>query len=195
MAFIPDEAIERSQELKPSAFSLYVYYCMRRNKETGTCFPKLRRAATDLHIEYTYASKLRAELVTKGWIAIEDGEVKPLVGFGRELARTLTNKPDRAAPSRRTTAGYVYVIKSENGRYKIGLTRNLDARLSSIATASPFLTQLAHYFKTSQMRELEKALHDHFAAKRQQGEWFELDREDMDWLRDLNAEQFLNERA
>lgn len=81
-AKVPIVAIIESTEITPSAFRLYVYFCLRRNKHTGVCFPTLRRAADDLKINYSYACTMRKELVTKGWIELFDGRfIRPLKGF------------------------------------------------------------------------------------------------------------------
>lgn len=82
MAFVPDAAVMRSHEIKPLAFALYVYYCMRRNKETGTCHPSLKTASRETGINYTYCSEMRALLIKDRWIQMEGSAVRLLMGFG-----------------------------------------------------------------------------------------------------------------
>jgi hypothetical protein len=82
MAQVPDEAIDRMCEVNDKAFKLYAYYCRRRNRDTGLCFPSLKITAQDTGINYTYCSEMRNQLAAKGWIEItEKGEIRPLLGF------------------------------------------------------------------------------------------------------------------
>ena len=81
-AKVPSQAIYDSHTIKPSAFVLYVYFCLRRNTATGVCFPSLQTAARDLGMNYSYASTLRRELVKKGWIEmVENRLIRPIKGF------------------------------------------------------------------------------------------------------------------
>lgn len=82
MAFVPDQAVRRAHEIKPLAFTLYVYYCMRRNKDTGVCFPSLKLTAEETGINYCYCSQMRTYLAEKGWIeVVGTHEIRPLMGF------------------------------------------------------------------------------------------------------------------
>jgi hypothetical protein len=83
MAYIPDIAIEKMSEVSDSAFKMFVYFCKRRNNQTGVCFPSLKTTAKDCGINYCYASVIRKELVKKGWIQlIEDRVILCVLGFG-----------------------------------------------------------------------------------------------------------------
>ena len=85
MAFIPDSAIESMSEVSGSAFRLYAYLCMRRNRRSGICFPSLRLTSEETGIAYGHASVCRAELAEKGWIVLEKGgKIRPLKGFENE---------------------------------------------------------------------------------------------------------------
>jgi hypothetical protein len=95
MAFVPDQAIDRSHELSGSAFRLYCYYCKRRDRE-GVCWPSLKRSAEDLRMAYTYVCEMRKELVREGWIELlKGGEVRPLVGF--EAADRPSENPNESS--------------------------------------------------------------------------------------------------
>lgn len=76
---------------------------------------------------------------------------------------------------------YVYVIEAL-GRFKIGVTGDIQARIKTIQTTSPGELQLICYFETDDAYELEKELHQKFEKKRIQGEWFELTTEDLNYL-------------
>jgi hypothetical protein len=110
----------------------------------------------------------------------------------REMAenrRLIAARAAKARPSvAKSRSGTVYVILSENGFCKIGLTTgNLDNRLKQILTASPFRLKLMHSFPAPDCREAEATLHRKFSEKRRQGEWFDLSRDDIAWLRTIQS--------
>lgn len=89
------------------------------------------------------------------------------------------------AESRLASPGFVYVIFVHTGTeffYKIGLATNVDARLKSHQTSSPFEVRLAAAYFVPNMMAEEATLHEAFAQKRVRGEWFRLDRSDLEWI-------------
>jgi hypothetical protein len=82
LAFIPDEAIERSGEVSPAAFRLYAYYCARRNKATGGWACGDKAAAEYLKVSRSRVCEARNELARAGWITLAEGDfVTPQLGF------------------------------------------------------------------------------------------------------------------
>lgn len=77
--------------------------------------------------------------------------------------------------------GYVYFLKGDDF-CKIGRTVDLDSRITTIRPKLPFETELALVIETDDPTALEIALHDRFAAKRANGEWFALTDEDIAWI-------------
>jgi len=77
--------------------------------------------------------------------------------------------------------GYVYVVEG-GGYYKIGLSNDVDRRLTQLAVQPPFELTVIHIIETDDMFGLEAELHEVFTDKRVRGEWFELDEEDIEWL-------------
>ena len=82
-------------------------------------------------------------------------------------------------------AGYVYVVKRGDA-YKIGFSRGHVARRVKDSQSELVLTIPTG----TQPASLERAIHQHFAAKRTEGpvfkrEWFALDESDLAWLRGL----------
>lgn len=75
--------------------------------------------------------------------------------------------------------GYVYLIESENGVYKIGKAKDVDKRVNTFGVKLPIKTTLLHSFWSSQYSAAEKKLHEMFKDKRTHGEWFYLSREDV----------------
>ena len=78
--------------------------------------------------------------------------------------------PPRRSPP---VAGFVYVVRA-GGMCKIGIAKNVENRLSQLATACPFPIELIHKIQTNDMRGLEKQLHTRFGDRRRNREWFEL---------------------
>ena len=82
-------------------------------------------------------------------------------------------------PSLLRTKGYVYLIKLENGLYKIGKTKHLSDRMSVFAVSFPMKWELFYSFLSDDYSLAEKTLHMFFADKREIGEWFSLDQRDI----------------
>lgn len=94
-------------------------------------------------------------------------------------------REEKQAVRIRKGAGYVYVIQHD-GLHKIGRTKNPDRRIEKeLQPRLPREVTVVHIIKAENMFELESALHDRFADKRLNGEWFELDEGDIAWLRTL----------
>lgn len=81
--------------------------------------------------------------------------------------------------------GYVYLLKADNGLYKIGRSKSLDARIKQLGLILPYELELALVIETIDTTKLEQELHDHFADKRKRGEWFELDESDLCYLAEI----------
>ena len=62
---------------------------------------------------------------------------------------------------------FTYIVRCEQF-LKIGRTKNPEARLLTMQTNNPFALQLMWCWP----EDVEKELHDYFAAHRVRGEWF-----------------------
>jgi hypothetical protein len=85
-------------------------------------------------------------------------------------------------PTSGPKCGVVYVLKSAYG-YKVGRTRNVPARMRAFGVHLPFIYSfvLCSWFDDCQMAEA--TYHKLFAAKRINGEWFNLVDEDIEKIR------------
>lgn len=91
---------------------------------------------------------------------------------------------ETTAPRPDSRAGYVYLL-SGGGYYKIGLSKSVDIRIEQISPKLPFEIELIHQIKADDMVTLENQLHERFADKRVNGEWFMLAQEDIDYIKSL----------
>lgn len=80
-------------------------------------------------------------------------------------------------------SGYVYVLGSDEGFYKIGLTtRNPDKRILEFSPALPFKTYLVYTIPSKNAYKLERILHQDFSHKQSNGEWYRLDEVDLEYI-------------
>lgn len=86
------------------------------------------------------------------------------------------------------SGGYVYLI-SEDGddsMYKIGVTRgSLESRLKKLQTGNGNRLSIAQSFYTDKPFKLEKMLHNRFGINREEGEWFLMEKKDVDGFIDI----------
>lgn len=79
---------------------------------------------------------------------------------------------------------YLYVIQA--GEFvKIGISRNVQARLAELQTGNPLPLAILDAFEFADAEQVERALHQRFANARVQGEWFRLTAEDLEALADI----------
>jgi len=86
--------------------------------------------------------------------------------------------------SREQKAGHVYLLKA-GPYYKIGISAQVDERIKQLSVLPPFDIELIHAIYDTNMYALEKDLHERFAPKRKNGEWFELDDSDVEYIKGL----------
>lgn len=95
---------------------------------------------------------------------------------------TPTPKPELVAP---TKLGTVYLMHAGDF-YKIGFTRiSTKSRLAVLQAGNPYPIEVVHEISTSKPEELERSLHEQFAHRRRNGEWFELSPTDVDYIEGL----------
>jgi len=93
-----------------------------------------------------------------------------------ELERVVGKKGVRRSYQERE--GYVYVLKSDYG-YKIGKALDVTSRTKQFGVKLPFKWELVATKASSNYSKLEADLHRHFAEKRLEGEWFNLNEADL----------------
>lgn len=109
------------------------------------------------------------------------GELAKKAGEEREAKRTQP-KP------KKISRGIVYLLNS-GIYYKIGKTKNLPARMESLAVGviAPFNIKLIHHYTSNDYSVEESRLHNMFSEKRTDGEWFTLSKEDVEYICSLEG--------
>ena len=79
--------------------------------------------------------------------------------------------------------GWVYFLAADNGLTKIGCTSNINQRMRQLTNLLPLKTNLVLTLETENCTEWEKFFHDLFETRREDGEWFRLNQEDIDMTR------------
>src|SRR2546421_209119 len=101
MAYIPDEAITRRNELTSGAYALYTHLCVFRcrqkgNPNYGLSFPSQQTLMKETGFSRTYLSGLISELVKKQWIAKEGWKIRLLAGFTYQPELSETERRPRS---------------------------------------------------------------------------------------------------
>lgn len=93
---------------------------------------------------------------------------------------------DKTTKKRRVQqSGYVYLIKSTEGYYKIGRSKKLQERITTLGVQLPFDIELVHNIHSDDYTQLEIELHELFEPKRIRGEWFALSPDDIEYIKGL----------
>jgi hypothetical protein len=79
--------------------------------------------------------------------------------------------------------GYLYLLRANSGKYKIGYTADLARRINELQIANAGKIKLIDYAIALGTRAIEQDIHKHFAHKRVRGEWFQLSKQDVEALR------------
>jgi hypothetical protein len=79
--------------------------------------------------------------------------------------------------------GFVYLAYCSTGHYKIGFSKQPDKRIKHFDTQMPVDVTIIHTIETDDAPELEKVLQRHYRPKRQKGEWFALEKRDVETLK------------
>jgi len=98
-------------------------------------------------------------------------------------ARSIYRLDSSASP----LAGFVYLLADGEGYYKIGRTNSIDNRMRAFTTQWRVKAKLIHVMQTDDMCKLESILHEQFAGKRQNGEWFKLTKADVERIKHWKA--------
>jgi len=68
----------------------------------------------------------------------------------------------------------VYLIRGNDGRYKIGIAKNPKKRISQLQTGNSDKMKIIEVYQSDNASKIETALHNQYSHVRQSGEWFDL---------------------
>lgn len=100
-------------------------------------------------------------------LPIEEQSVAPMVGSyspGVAVGKAVAQRMD----------GYIYLLRAENGYYKIGRSVEISKRLASLQRDFPIAIKLVYSYRHSDYIKEEARLHSLYKEFRKQGEWFAL---------------------
>lgn len=122
----------------------------------------------------------RCEMIPSKWETYNYNErgftaYNPRVGKRINLAWEAKSKYYRPKRNRKKIKGVVYFISDNNGHIKIGMTQDIKSRMNTLSTMVPTGVTLLKTIKSNDCRKLEAKLHEKYADKRVNGEWFKLD--------------------
>ena len=118
----------------------------------------------------------------------KEGIMPRAIDVYNKAKRIIANEKEETKDiqAQNTVKGIVYLLKVEDEeQYKIGVTKNLSKRLDQISPKMPFELEVKHKIKSDDIYGLENKLHDKFDDKRIKGEWFELDKKDVNYIKSL----------
>lgn len=114
------------------------------------------------------------------------GDALDLIGvYYYEKQQSLSNRVvERKSKKRTAKKGYVYLIKSKYG-YKIGRAKKIKNRSKQFEVMLPFNWQFVAYGIFDDYVLKEKELHHQFDRQRINGEWFDLNQEQVESLKQI----------
>jgi len=68
----------------------------------------------------------------------------------------------------------VYLIRGNNGKYKIGIAKNPTQRIQQLQTGNSDKLQIIETYQSENASKIETALHNRYGHVRNHGEWFNL---------------------
>jgi hypothetical protein len=133
--------------------------------------------ATALVFQPEQARKEQLEIYSTSMNKITDSIKEDVIDFGCQLFNLRPGGFERP--------GFVYILKSDKGFYKIGRSSEPMNRIKTFNVRLPMHVSYEVLIKTSDMNKLESHFHTQYAHKREAGEWFRLNRNDLFWLRNF----------
>ena len=123
----------------------------------------------------------------KRWIdnyytGVSDEEIE---AYNAQVAEQRASRPQNAQ------AGYIYLLESSVGYYKIGKAADVEKRLGQHLRDYPVRLAVIHTIWVPDRHKTERYLLKLFADKRMQGEWFDLDADDVQWLKSLTSNNLM----
>jgi len=136
-----------------------------------------RRSAADFPDPLTFGSKLELVKRVAAYCQKRAGYEDVLLLCGQYAPPRATKAPKDVEPAQ-DEIGYVYLMKSGKF-YKVGRSNAAGRREYEIAIQLPEKLNTVHVIRTDDPTGIEAYWHNRFAARRKNGEWFDLDAADV----------------
>ena len=81
--------------------------------------------------------------------------------------------------------GFVYLMWSETGLWKIGRAKSVEARLGGLNREIPIEIKVEHHFASRDYIKAEKVLHERYSNERVKYEWFRLSPEQVENIKSI----------
>lgn len=72
----------------------------------------------------------------------------------------------------------IYLIRAYDGKYKIGITKNIYKRVQQLQTGNPEILTIQSQYQSEMASKIESVLHRMYRHKKIKGEWFLMDIDD-----------------
>lgn len=109
------------------------------------------------------------------------------VQMWQEIPAKRKPQPEKLVPvyKPKRLDGFVYLIRSHDGLYKIGRTNNLANRLHEYRVHWSSEVHFDHTITCQDSYKAERILHQRYADKRVRGEWFALTADDVETIKSI----------
>jgi len=169
----PDELVAISQWFQVNAHDLDRIFHIDHYLRMGADYAKgAPRLTEDLRELFSIWRNTDDEIVR--------GEAQRTINWLNEL-----DIPEPPLPDPKRNEGWVYLLKSGT-YYKIGASIQVNKRIRTLRTLPPFDINLVCTIETDDMYKLERQLHARFSNKRVNGEWFELEPDDVAYIKGMS---------
>jgi hypothetical protein len=143
-------------------------------------------------VEFVYVSSTRKPTAVAKWGSQKAGINLPdvdVTDYPSGKVEIFERKRRGTGTSKRSKAGYVYLMPTPHGAYKIGKTTNPNSRRKTFSTKYPFPVEFIHLIKTSDCHALEKELHQRFSERRKgRSEFFDLTGDDVESIKSMTGD-------
>lgn len=95
-------------------------------------------------------------------------------------------------PVKKPQKGFIYFIRDDKGRVKIGKTKRMKERMGEY-TKLPFEPELLYVLESNDYHAAETLIHEYYQEKRIRGEWFALTEKDIAFIKSGKLEAMIDE--
>jgi hypothetical protein len=158
----------------------YICNCCKKELEvtTGNFFPSSIKNAKLKNRNYISKCRSCANAYSASWRkSLKDNNLVRSRRTSKDLAKAVN--------------GILYIIGtvSDGNPYKIGITSGLDMKKRKSALQTAHWVELKIVWTSSLIQrvdKLEKIIHDKFHLKRVKGEWFDIDKTDIEEIKNIS---------